>query len=160
VTLSFRDHAATAALRAADDLPDALRVAGGDPDPSAQRTPLRRVAPEHGGLERLVGGDANRHVILQLETALGEIALPGRALGYIFCGVRKLLVQEDVTGFPSGQDKARLGHETMIGMPKSQRDHPGCGGRRRTARRQGHRNRVRQFFIGEPSVPVALVPSS
>jgi hypothetical protein len=148
VTLSFRDHAATAALLAADDLPDTLRIAGGDPAPSAQRAPLRRVASEHGRLERLVGGDANRHVILQLETALGEIALPGRDLGYIFCGVRKLLVQEDIAGFPSGQDKARLGHETMIRMPQSQRDHPGCGRRRRTARRQGRRDRAGQFFVG------------
>jgi hypothetical protein len=147
VTLSFRDHA-TAALLAADDLPDTLRVAGGDPDPPAQRTPLRRMASEHGGLERPVCGDANRHVVLQPETALGDIALPDRDLGYVLCGVRKLLVQEDVAGFPSGQDEARLGHETMIRMPQSQRDHPGCGRCRRTARRQRRRDRAGQFFVG------------
>lgn len=91
------------------------------------------MAPEHGGLERLVGGDANRHVILQLETMLGEIAFPRRDLGCIFYGVREFLVQEDVALFPAGQDEARLGGETVIGMPESQRDYPGRDRDRRAA---------------------------
>src|SRR6266699_3260381 len=128
---SRRSVRRAAAVRVAgDDLPHALPRPRGRPEASAQGAPLRGVAAEHGRLQLPVGGDADAGVILQLETALSEVALPGRDLRGIFHRVRKLLVDEDVGRFPLGQDQPRLSREAMVGMPQSQRYHPSRGQRR------------------------------
>jgi hypothetical protein len=113
----FASRNQAAAVLAADDLPDSFRGARGDPDPAAQRAPLRRVAPQDGRLQRPVGGDTDGRVLLQREAALGEKSFPLGDLGRVLRSVRKLLVQVDVTGFPLRQEKARLGGQPVVGMP-------------------------------------------